>query len=212
MRNNKGEVVLLKVIVICMWLQLPYIIIAGSERCVSWLKKAQSKDLSIKSAYLRELVETFNIEIIVETGTGNSRTLEKALPYFREIHTIKTPPIVYARTAHKFKNNNHVHVYLGESADVLCKILPIMKGKILFILDSHTDIKTTTRRDFTPIFQEIRAIIACGINDAVILINNIHYFREAGYPSDRYIRDAILDINGNYQFIMHGNNALAYLP
>jgi len=165
----------------------------------------------INADFFKNIVNKFEIEVLIEIGENAGQTIAQALPLCREIYAIKSSIPTYAFTAQRFKHDKHVHVFPGEPADILSKILPFIKGKILFVLDSHGDLTTTTRRKYNPIFEEIRAIIACSINDGVILINNMHYFKQGGYPPEQFIRDAISDINSKYQFISQDNYLCAFI-
>lgn len=179
------------------------------ETCAALFKQLSTTNRTIDEEFLQAVIETYNIEIIVETGTLEYESLQRTIPQVREVYLIRNNPTTYVKTAKLFKNNHSVHVYPGPSADSLSLILPFIKGKVLFILGCATEEEAQTRQ-YNSLFQDIRSIIACSINDGVILINNMQLLRS--YPTEHYVRTAVLDINGNYSFQSNHHFAFAYLP
>ncbi len=83
-----------------------------------------------------------------------------------------------------------------------------MHGKILFWLDAHCSGGITAEEGKDPLMDEIRAIKANRIKNAVILIDDI---RGWGTLINK-IRDDILTINPEYIFCIFGDIAMAFLP
>ncbi len=176
---------------------------------------------ALSRSFLRELATIFKTDIFVETGTCAGNTTEQASTCFREIHTIELARGLYNKASSRFKNRKHIHVYLGDSAKHLQKILPKLKGKILFWLDSHYCGGSTARGEKnTPIVEELQAIKRSGITNGIILVDDVRCFeknnrnakddRFFGYPTISELEQLILQINPTYQFKIFGDIAIAY--
>lgn len=186
------------------------------------LKHIKDENWSLKSSFIQELATAFNADIFVETGTYEGGTTTNALPFFKEIYTIELAPLLHAKAVQRFQNNKKVHVHLGDSAHIFSKILPTLKGKILFWLDGHySEGYTALGKSNTPILDELKAIKESNIKDAIILVDDIRCFKPfdyepnheslKGYPTINELKNAVLDINSEYEFIIFGDTAIAFL-
>jgi len=90
---------------------------------------------------LVELIEKFNIEYFVETGTLYGEGVEYARKStggaFKEIHSIEILDDLYENAANKYSSVADVHIHHGRSVDVLEDIITNLDGNILFWLDAH---------------------------------------------------------------------------
>jgi hypothetical protein len=146
-----------------------------------------------------------------------------ALAFFSEIHSIELAPLLYQKASARFKNFSHVHLYCGDSAQLLPQLLPTLTGRILFWLDGHYSGGRTVKGDKnTPIIEELHAIKQSGITDAIILVDDIRCFQGADaapqdsvfsdYPTCAELEQLVLAINPHYQFKLFEDIAIAYLP
>jgi len=186
------------------------------------LKFVKDAGFSLTANFLKELATIFNAKIFIETGTLAGGTTNNAAPFFEEIHTIELSKDFYEKAAERFKNTKNVFVYEGDSSKILFNILPKIESKILFWLDGHYSGGPTAKGETnTPVLQELRAIKECGINNAVILIDDIRCFQlvpnipenkaATGYPTIDQIREALLEINKDYNMMIYGDIAIAFL-
>lgn len=178
---------------------------------------------ALSQTFLKQLVEIFGTTIFIETGTCGGNTTRNALPLFQETHSIELAPHLYQRAIARFKDYANVHLYCGDSAQLLPQILPTVSGRILFWLDGHYSGNSTAKGDCnTPIIGELQAIAKSGITDAIILIDDIRCFQGpdaapedsvfSGYPTCAELEKLVLNINPQYQFKIFQDFALAYLP
>lgn len=74
----------------------------------------------------------------VETGTLYGDGVKYAMKQgFKEIHSIEIEPTLYKKAKEKFKSFPQVFIHQGNSHEVLKKLLPKLKGNIIFWLDAH---------------------------------------------------------------------------
>ena len=101
--------------------------------------------------------ESFNI--FVETGTHAGYTVKNMIPYFNKIHTIELSEEFYNDAVNKFKNNDNVILYLGDSAKVLPTLIDKLGGNTIFFLDGHWSGGDTAQGDKDcPLVEELVAI------------------------------------------------------
>ncbi len=197
------------------------IVIAHNQtKHILTLKNVKNQDFSLKADFIKEMASLFACTVFIESGTYSGETVNKALPFFNKIHSIELAKNIYLQASKRFENYSHVRIHFGNSPEVLSRILPAIKEKILFWLDGHySGGQTAKGNENTPIIQELAAIKNSGIRNAVILVDDIRCFQHfekvqdsalLGYPSVNELRKAILDINPNYQFIIYGDIAIAY--
>lgn len=185
---------------------------------------AKDANFYLSPIFFDYLTSLFNVTILVETGTYDGGTINNALNFFKEIHSIELSKNHYKNAMDRFKYNQNVHLHCGDSSEVISKILPKIQGKILFWLDGHySEGNTAKGKTNTPIMGELAAIKKQGINDAVILIDDMRCFRSydnnqqvstalLGYPTVTDLYNALKQINSDYMFVIYGDIGLAFLP
>jgi len=174
---------------------------------------------ALDRAFLQELQHLFAVEVFVETGTYMGATAHVAATCFDHVHTIELSEFHYRAACRRFAGNPRITLYKGDSADVLVTLLPQIKGRILFWLDGHYSAGNTARGSRnTPIMQELEAIKKSGIQNAVILVDDIRCFVDGahddsitGYPTLHELKEMIVSINPGYECIVYGDSVLAYL-
>lgn len=92
----------------------------------------------LKRFNLRKIIKDFSIDSLIETGTWKGDGVAYALNYyFKNIITTEIVPEIAERAKTRFALNKNVDVITGNSIDIFTKILPEIKGNILFWLDAH---------------------------------------------------------------------------
>mgnify|MGYP001375228910 CR=1 FL=1 len=128
----------------------------------------------------KEHIEKFNLDgkydIFFETGTFNGDTISNLLNtynVFDEYHSVEIDPTRFNNCSNKFKNNQQVQLYYGDSADILQTYLgnDIYKDKrILFWLDAHWMGDTATQGDtHCPLIKELEAMKQLNIKPTIII-------------------------------------------
>lgn len=146
-----------------------------------------------------------NNKIFIETGTMEGYGCDKALEAgYEELHTFEIDPKYYDFSSKKFKDNNKIHCYLGNSVDILPEVLQKIKKPATYWLDSHfptgydiNDIK------FAPLMLELDIIKKYGHPDSTILIDDVRLFKGNkdawGMPyTTQDIINKLKEINPNY--------------
>lgn len=146
-------------------------------------------------------------DILVETGSGGGGGINHALKYgFKEIHSIEIDAKKHELCIKLFNNNSKVNLYLGDSIDILPKILDKIKAKTTFLLDAHImDLKECHGKAICPVLQELRMIIAhskkYGIKHS-ILVDDLKFFNGSTESFDNIklddIKQTVLSIDSSY--------------
>ena len=140
------------------------------------------KDLKIK--HLLYLTKKYNLDNFVETGTYKGQTLESLQPYYKNLYSIEVCKELFNFNKEKFKNYDNVHLYLGDSAKIIKKIIPSVKESTLFWLDAHGPMTNN------PILKELKSILKNCYN-YIIVIDDLRLFdNHKHYPK----REEILNL------------------
>lgn len=138
----------------------------------------------IKQRTLAEFGERFKLQVMVETGTNLGNMINVQKNRFREIYSIELDTWLAARAKRKFAAYPNIHLYQGDSGEVLPTIVPLIKEPALFWIDAHWgDIDA-------PVKKELECIYRHPIRDHVLLIDDARYFDGHG---DYYSIDELRD-------------------
>jgi len=133
-------------------------------------------------------------KIFIETGTQTGAGVEAALfSGFEEIHSIEIREDFYNIALKNFKDNPKVHLYFGDSREVLPKILEKIKEPATFWLDGHS-------QHDSPILEELDILKKHPIKNHTILIDDCGNFdRNMGKIGFFVIAKNTQQINLNYK-------------
>lgn len=185
---------------------------------------------ALEQSFLKQLQEIFNISIFIETGTFYGNTTAEAASIFSTIHTIELNPSLVQCARNRFAHQRHITVHQGNSPEIFKTLLPELKsqGCILFFLDAHYSggntvagpEGTSAADGITAIRKEISAIKQSGIQNCVILIDDIRGFgtRTEGqdflgcwaYPPLKEVCDKLREINNNFESVLIGDILLTF--
>jgi hypothetical protein len=142
-------------------------------------------------------------EIFIESGSHIGNGIQNAiLAGFNEIHSIEISPKHYEYCKKRFNGNSNVHLYLGNSVDVLPRILENINRPATVWLDGHYSWGDTGKGDTnTPILEELAIIATHPIKTHTILIDDVRQFGtfEFDFIELHDIVDLLMLINPNYQ-------------
>lgn len=169
---------------------------------------------------MQQMIEIFDVDILVETGTWGGDTANTAAHFFKEVYTVELHHELFLKCINRLNGISNVHCYEGHSPVFLKQVVPDIKGRILFWLDAHWcgDDTALWEDTKTPICDELLAIKESGLQNGIILIDDIRCFQNlpndypefGGYPLVSTIKSLILDINENYAFYVLGDVAIAF--
>jgi len=154
---------------------------------------------------LKELQAKHDLKYFVETGVGNGDAIIEAQKYpFERILSIEIMEEQVKRMKEKFKDDPRVEIILGNTLDVLPKLLDEIKVPTLFWLDAHfpgadigmgrhddTSIDDETR---LPLERELLMIKNQRNGKDVVLFDDLKIYRNQGRDAWRH------DIKPRHQF------------
>lgn len=189
----------------------------NNRPCLS-LSRIKSVATAISPAFLSALKEMFELDIFVETGTFMGDTSAAAAQIFREVHTIELSEELFKRAEKRFAQQQNIHLYKGDSPDILPAILPRLTGKVLFWLDGHySECNTAKGEKNTPILEELKSISKSGKTDIIVLIDDLRCFQQesaktphslSGYPTVSQLLHFIQDLFPGSDFLVFGDVGL----
>lgn len=132
------------------------------------------------------------IKNFVETGTYQGSTVIPLSKQFEHIYTIelmeKWHRYAMARAAKEKASN--IRFYLGDSKDVLPRIVKEAKGPTIFFLDGHCcgEHTDTAKTDEKPLLFELEAINKGRRENDIIIIDDLRMFHghKTRYPKGSY--------------------------
>ncbi len=124
--------------------------------------EAFNGDFYVREEFLK-LKKKFSINKVVETGTCLGSTTLWLSQNFDEVDTIEINPIFMEYANNRFKNNENIKTYLGDSGIVLKEILNKKYDKSIIFLDAHF-----TEENF-PLEKELNSIIKAKIKPVIVI-------------------------------------------
>jgi len=138
----------------------------------------------VKQRTLTYFASRFKLNVLVEGGTNLGHMVNVQKNRFRDIYSIERDDYLAARAKLRFAAYPNVHLYHGDSAEVLPKVVRAIKEPALFWLDAHWGAESA------PIRQELDCIYRHPVRDHVLLIDDARYFDGHGdYPSIEELRE-----------------------
>ena len=141
-------------------------------------------------------------QIVVETGTCLGYSTEQLKNHFNTVHTVEINKKLYQGAVEKFKNDSNVICHLGDSKEILKKLIPSLNGKVIFFLDAHWsgdnsvdwassnwkgygvetsyDGEKPTRENQVPLLREIEIIVNNFKGECVIYVDDADKFDKDG--------------------------------
>lgn len=150
-----------------------------------WLNKSSLNPHSlIKQKIVKNYAKKFSLNILIETGTCGGDMLYATRKTFKELYSIELSEFLHKFAKRRLAKYKHIHLFQGNSGELLKKILPSIKQPCLFWLDAHYSGGYTKKGDIeTPIMQELKTIFAHPIENHVLLIDDAYLFTgEKDYP------------------------------
>ena len=164
----------------------------------------------VKQQAILDVSKRYHCDTLVETGTYFGDMVESMKSKFAKIHTIELDDKLFAAAEKRFRNDENVTLYHGDSGVVIDAVLSQLnatQGRALFWLDGHYSGEGTADSE-CPIVNEVRKILEAREND-IILIDDAHCFGSmTDYPSIEELRTLILNLSANLKFEINDNMIL----
>lgn len=150
--------------------------------------------------------------IFVETGTYHGQSAIDAINFgFKKVYTIELQQHIYEIAKKNLeKYSNKINIYLGDSKNILAKILNIISDeKIVFWLDAHIDGGNyvqgiTPNIAPCPLYHELNTIKnICKNKNNIIIIDDMRIIDSIGWGKDissQKLKNYILEIKSDYIF------------
>lgn len=150
------------------------------------------------------LLRRYISDIFVETGTHKGLCVDLAIKIgFNEIYSIEVHEPLYLFNKEKFKNNQNIKLFYGNSSELLYKIcqdIPKDK-KITFWLDGHYMGESNKHNRF-PLINELKQIQLLSNKTHTILIDDVRLFGNYLPHTLDEVKEHILNINPNYKILL----------
>jgi len=145
-------------------------------------------------AFKRDLVgrvaDQFAYKVFIETGTFHGDMTSAVARRFERVISIELDDQLFHLALRRFRRWPNVHLFHGDSAIALPRVLASIFEPCVFWLDAHySGVCTARAATDTPILSELRAILAHKAQGHVILIDDARCFDGThDYPSEQHIR------------------------
>jgi len=146
---------------------------------INWLIKGKPVPPPdyVKEKIIKKYAFRFSPKVFIETGTCCGDKVNAFKYLFLKIISIELDKELYKQAKQRFKDYSNIEIIQGDSSEILPKILPGIRGTILFWLDAHYSGGITARgKKETPILNELKAILNNHPKENIILIDDARLF------------------------------------
>ena len=138
--------------------------------------------------------------ILVETGTYRGDSAQEALDVgFKKVYSIELDDGRYEKCVKRFAGNPNVHIFHGDTLDLLPKILELVDEQATFWLDAHIT-RGVFGRLKCPLVEEVKIVATHHIKTHTILMDDRRLLgrKRFGRVHEDDIVKEIKNINLNY--------------
>lgn len=138
---------------------------------------------SWKQRLVRGYGRRFSLRVLCETGTYYGDMVAACRRSFERIYSIELDPRLHELVQRRFAGAGHIELLLGDSAEVLPRVLRRIDRPCLFWLDGKAMVGGVSGPTKTPIRAELAAILDHPVAGHVVLIDDARLFVGRGdYP------------------------------
>jgi hypothetical protein len=161
----------------------------------------------VKQMTIQQYQIQFKYKVFVETGTFLGDMVEAQRRYFEKVYSIELGTRLYENAKKRFERNRNVVIALGDSGNVLPKILTKINEPAIFWLDGHYSEGITAKGEKEcPIFEELDAIFNAPRYNHVLLIDDARCFIGKGdYPNIETLTQYILKKESRYHIEVYND-------
>lgn len=142
-------------------------------------------------------------EHFFESGTHVGDGVQRALDAgYTNIISVELAPHYHQSCVNRFKNNNFVHLYLGDTEDIMGELISHINEPITFWLDGHNSgYDTAWGYHESPLMQELEIIKKHPIKTHTLIIDDLRCWEKPHYDFDKEdILSFLKTINPDYEF------------
>ena len=169
----------------------------------------------IKRKFLRRLARRHGSRIMIETGTLYGETLHALRDTFEQLHSIELSSELYEAAKRRFAGVDKIHLWFGDSGEVLRQVLTVVDRPAMFWLDGHySGGPTALGKEATPIVRELGLVSRHRLHASnVVVIDDARLFDgTGGYPTLDHLRREALRLGftqfsvTNDMIVLRGEN------
>ena len=109
---------------------------------------------------------------------------------FEEVISIEILPEFYEGCVERFKDNNKIHLFLGDSNERMEEMLELIKEPSLIFLDGHFN-------NGDPLWKELEILKNHPIKTHTIIVDDMPNY----YGNGEKVKEKLLEINPNYTLV-----------
>lgn len=153
----------------------------------------------------------------IETGSMEGWTMNTALEYgFEVMHGVEIMKEYYDHSVNFLSAYPNVYFYLGESPDILPRLVKNLTEPATFWLDAHASGPDIPGGKYgsCPLLQELEAIKLSPCKNHVLMIDDTRLFgtHEWDFLEKQTVLDEIFKINPNYKIVYAGGEEDGTFP
>ena len=166
----------------------------------------------IKQLAIIKCKTIYNYNILVETGTYLGNMVEAQKKNFKTIYSIEISETFFQQAQERFKDENHIHLILGDSGEKLKEVTCLLKEPAIFWLDGHYSGGNTSKGEKnTPVFNELDVILENKLPHAILIDDAIDFNGKKDYPTIQEVADFVLSRKANMKWEV-SNNIISFYP
>lgn len=145
-----------------------------------------------------------NTQYFFETGSHIGEGIQKAINAgFTHIMSTELAPRYHNYCVNRFTNNKNVHLYLGDTEDMMENLISKINEPITFWLDGHNSGGDTAwGKHESPLMQELEIIKRHPIKTHTIIIDDLRCWEKPHYDFDKQdIINFVKTINPDYRIL-----------
>lgn len=146
-----------------------------------------------KQEIIAEIAQRYSCEIFIETGTYLGDTIQSQRNNFRKLISIELSERLFNAASRRFRKYSEIQIYLGNSGDVLNRIMPEIGSRALLWLDGHYSGGITAKgKTECPVFRELDAVLSNNRLSHIVLIDDARLFiGKRDYPTMDELREFV---------------------
>lgn len=173
------------------------------EQYVKWLESGSpipAPDYA-RTKLILELANDFEIKVFVETGTLVGSRVGAVKDFFSEVHSVELSESLYNRCLNSFREERNVHLYNGDSGELLSSIIEGINESCIYFLDAHYSGGLTAKGNKdSALSDELKAILPrLSKYDDVILVDDTYNLSDHnGYLSKNTVTNKVMSVRPDY--------------
>lgn len=166
-----------------------------------------------KQKRLKRYANKFKCNTLIETGTYYGHTVDILKDSFQLILTVEVYEPLFLRCKQRFKNFNHIKIFLGDSSSKLDEMISYSVGRCIFWLDGYFSGEGTGKGVNNlecPLIKELTVLKNNKMDNHLILIDDVREMgKQKDYPTLEEVKKLLKDINPNFSIIIEHDCIIA---